>query len=201
MGPRNSRKTRKVTGPQPGSAPPVGQPNRFSAFRVFRGAPTLGPRVPAVSFRLHLSAPSATSGVNSGWFGMAFGGLIVGMVRGWRPRLHRPILIRVHTCPSVVVPSRSCSETPIGLVLNRRPGSSGRLNARFLMPVILKSAVKIALHFGMVLLPRFPRVPMTTSSRFVPLVCLVVSSPSSGPARSRLPFTARPVFFPHPTTL
>ena len=41
-----------------------------------------------------------------------------------------------HPCPSVVVPSRSWSETPIGLILNRRPGSSGRLNVSFLIRVI-----------------------------------------------------------------
>ena len=92
LGPRKARKTRTITGPH---AP-------FRAFGVLRGSPISSHRVSAVSFRLHLSAPSAISVVNPGRFGMAFGGPIARMVRGERPRLHR-------THFTTVFPTSACS--------------------------------------------------------------------------------------------
>ena len=105
---------------------------------VMRKAPFSHPRNPRLKF----------AAVES-----AFGRRANVIVRGKRPRLHRHRLIRVHSCPSVVVPSRSCSETPIGLVLNRRPGSSGRLNARFLIRVIREIRGKNRAAFRNILPP------------------------------------------------
>jgi len=79
------------------------------------------------------------SGTKAGYLGplrTAFCRHGFSMICGWQPRLHQAPLIRVDPCPSVVVPSRSCSETPTGLVLNKRPGSSGWRNVRFLICVI-----------------------------------------------------------------
>ena len=68
-------------------------------------------RLPSVTPTPHSSAPSEKSAVNYPAFQTAFSRNGNRIVRGGRPRLNQVTLIRVHSCPSVVAPSRSGSET------------------------------------------------------------------------------------------